>query len=79
MVVYTLEQYTALSDAISQGVMKVKYFDKEVEYRSLDDMLRILALMKAQLFPNQNNGRRYVSFSKGTGPKRGGRNCGNSW
>jgi hypothetical protein len=46
---YTQDQYTALVDAISQGVTKVKYADKEVEYRSLDDMLRLKKLMETEL------------------------------
>lgn len=73
IIIYTLEQYTALSDAIAQGVNKVKYSDKEVEYRSLDEMLRIKALMFAQLFPNSNknnNARRYPSFTRGTTGRR---------
>ena len=66
MATYTLEQYTALKDAISQGVLEVRYFDKTVKYRSLDEMLRILELMKRELFPDSNRGRKYASFSKGT-------------
>jgi len=64
---YTLLQYQTLTDAIASGALKVKYGDKEVEYRSLDEMLRILQIMKNQLFPeqNKNNGRKYASFSKG--------------
>lgn len=70
--VYTLEQYLAISAAIAEGAMKVKYGDKEVEYRSLNDMLRIQSLMYRFLFPcaNNNNGRKFVSFSKGTDPRR---------
>lgn len=66
-VIYTLSQYTTLSEAIATGTTKVQYGDKTVEYRSLDEMLRILQIMKNQLFPeqNKNNGRKYASFSKG--------------
>ncbi len=68
---YTLEQLNALQDAIAQGVKKVKYSDKEVEYRDLDEMRKTLALMKAELYPDRNNnGRRYVSFTRGTGRRR---------
>jgi hypothetical protein len=65
---YTLLQYQTLSDAIASGALKVKYGDKEVEYRSLDDMIRLQVMMKNCLFPEQNtnNGRKYASFSKGT-------------
>lgn len=65
---YTLLQYQTLSDAIVSGALKVKYGDKEVEYRSLDDMIRLQIMMKNCLFPEQNtnNGRKYASFLKGT-------------
>ena len=64
---YTLAQYTALNEAISLGALKVQYGDKTIEYRSLDDMLRLQIAMKNCLFPekNKNNGRKYASFSKG--------------
>lgn len=67
MAQYTLEQYTILTEAISTGTTKVTYGDKTVEYRSLNEMLRIQKIMKNDLFPeqNKNNGRRYASFSKG--------------
>jgi len=65
---YTVEQYTALNEAISLGALKVQYGDKTIEYRNLDDMLRLQLAMKNCLYPEQNpnNGRRYASFSKGT-------------
>lgn len=46
---YTVAQLQALEAAIAQGVTKVRYVDKEVTYRSLDEMLRIRDDMKAQL------------------------------
>lgn len=46
---YTLEQYNALTAAIAQGALRVKYSDKEVEYRSLDDMLTLKRIMEQQL------------------------------
>jgi len=65
---YTIEQYNSLTEAVALGATKVVYGDKTVEYRSLDDMIRLQMLMEACLFPqnNKNNGRKYVSFSKGT-------------
>lgn len=63
---YTLEQYNTLLAAIAQGALRVKYADKEVEYRSLQEMMAIKKAMEAELFPNkQHNGRTYGSFSKG--------------
>lgn len=49
MSVYTQDQYNKLMDAIGQGALLVKYADKEVQYRSLDDMLRIKSLMENDL------------------------------
>lgn len=75
---YTLAEYQALSAAIASGAEKVKYGDKEVEYRSLEDMLRLQTEMERCLFPdsgsNKNNGRKFASFSKGT-YSRGHRRC----
>jgi hypothetical protein len=63
---FTTEQYSALKAAIAQGALRVRYGDKEVEYRSLEEMLQTLRLMEKDLFPNKKgNGRSYASFSKG--------------
>jgi hypothetical protein len=65
--VYTTDQYQQLTAAIGQGALKVKYADKEVEYRSLAEMLRIKSLMEKDLGINNNaSGRRvYATFKKG--------------
>jgi hypothetical protein len=65
MASYTIEQVQALEAAIAQGVLIVEYADKKVEYRSLDEMLRILSIMKDALGLNKNGGRRYAVHSKG--------------
>lgn len=63
---YTQEQYTALCEAISQGALRVRYGDKEVEYRNLSEMLTIKKLMEDQLFGNKiPNNRTFANFSKG--------------
>ena len=63
---YTLEQLDALKAAIAQGALSVKYADKEVTYRSLDDMMRIKREMEKELAPEVNRStRRYAEFSKG--------------
>ncbi len=64
---YTIEQYSALQAAIAEGALSVRYADKSVTYRSLDEMMRILKLMATELGVNASNcgGRRYSSFSKG--------------
>lgn len=43
---YTIEQYNALNEAIAQGAMMVMYGDKQVQYRSLADMITIKKLME---------------------------------
>lgn len=73
---YTIEQVTALEAAISEGALTVKYQDKQVTYRSLDEMLRILKLMKQQLgLLGNSGGRTLASFSKGYLPAVGRRLC----
>lgn len=63
---FTEQQYQALCDAIAQGALRVKYGDKEVEYRSLSEMQSIKKSMENYLYPNRNNnGRSVASFSKG--------------
>lgn len=46
---WTQAQHDALEAAIAEGVMKVKYEDKEVTYRSLSDMMKLLNSMKKSL------------------------------
>lgn len=43
---FTKENINALEQAIAKGVKKVKYSDKEVEYRSLPEMIKTLQYMK---------------------------------
>jgi len=66
---FTQQQHDTLEAAIGQGALKVEYADKRVTYRSLDEMMRILKLMKADLglLPN-GNGRVYIGSNKGIGP-----------
>lgn len=46
---YTTEQYQALKAAIATGSRMVKYADKTVEYRSLEEMMQILKAMEQEL------------------------------
>lgn len=52
---FTEENLLALEQAIVDGVKVVKYSDKEVEYRSLDDMMRIRDLMLKKLCKNKSS------------------------
>lgn len=72
---FTLDQLNALDEAIAGGVLKVKYADKEVEYRSLSDMLRLRQLMAVELgLIKSNQGVKFAEFHSGL--KRPGGNTG---
>lgn len=64
---FTPQQLAILDAAIAEGTLKVEYGDKKVEYRSLNEMLNIRALMAAELGEGKPR-RTYASFSKGTYP-----------
>jgi hypothetical protein len=50
--------YLALGKAVAEGVKQVQYSDKMVTYRSLAEMREILALMRAELYPESPLGSR---------------------
>lgn len=63
---WTQESITTLEAAIAQGTLRVQYADKLIEYRSLDDMLRTLDLIKKKLgLATKTGGRRFADYSKG--------------
>lgn len=49
MTAFTQEMLTALESAIAEGARKVKYQDKEIEYRSLDEMMKVRDLIRREL------------------------------
>lgn len=55
----------ALELAIASGLKKVKFSDRENEYRDLDEMKEILRGMKAQLSGSRREPYRYTSFNRG--------------
>lgn len=63
---YTIEQRDALKAAIARGVTRLRMNNEEVQYRSLDEMRRILADMEADLTTTTTTRRHYPSFSRGT-------------
>jgi hypothetical protein len=74
---FTQDQLNILDDAIAQGALIVKYADKEVEYRSLLEMMQVRDLMMKELNPSGNvepRGRKYAQFSNGLLPN-GNSNC----
>lgn len=46
---YTLTQYQAVCDAIASGERRVKYDGKEVEYRSMAELMQARAAIEAEL------------------------------
>jgi hypothetical protein len=46
---YTSDDLTALQGAIKSGARRVKYSDREVEYRTLTEMRSLAEEMKRQL------------------------------
>lgn len=50
---FTVDKLMALEEAIAEGALRVKYSDKEVEYRSLTEMLKIRDTMKKALCLNK--------------------------
>jgi hypothetical protein len=55
----------ALEQAIVAGHRSVKYADKEVQYRSLDEMIKIRDMVKRSLSPNKDDGKRYGVVTRG--------------
>jgi len=60
---YTLADLEAIQQAYALGALKVKYTDKEVEYRSRVDMQAIISEIKQELgLVNPNSRRRYGAY-----------------
>jgi hypothetical protein len=65
---YTADDLRTLEQAIAQGAVRVKYVDKEIEYRSLKEMMIIRDNIRRALGMAQpDSGRKFASFSKGLG------------
>lgn len=66
---YTQTDLDLLEKAIAQGARRVKYADKEVEYRDLNEMQDLRRIMRDELGLNGTNParrlRKYGSFNKG--------------
>lgn len=62
---YTQLQLDTLKDAIAQGALTVKYGDKEITYRSLNEMIRIKNIMEVELGLVRQNNRTQGEFHKG--------------
>jgi len=55
---FTCEDLQAIENALAKGVKTVKYVDKEITYRSLDEMLKIRDLMRSCLGLSGQDGAR---------------------
>ena len=62
---WTQIELDKLDAAIAKGVLKVKYIDREVIYRSLNEMLKIRNEMKKELGQVAKGARILVETSKG--------------
>ena len=65
---WTESDLIILEKAIAQGATRVKYADKEVEYRTLTEMMTIRDNIRTELGLNgtdANPGRKFAAFSKG--------------
>ena len=63
---FSQTQLDALEEAIATGSTRVKYADKEVEYRSLSEMLRLRDIIRRSLgLVDAGAGRVYPETSKG--------------
>lgn len=61
---YTQADVDRLQAAIAQGVKRVHFNDRDIEFRSLDEMERILAIMQADVAPGRQR-YRVATFTKG--------------
>jgi len=64
---WTMEQLTALEEAIAKGVLEVKYQDKEIRYRTLNEMLILRNEMRKALGCVKKISRVFVKTNKGLG------------
>lgn len=61
---YTQADVDRLKAAIAQGVRRVHFNDRDIEFRDLDEMERILAIMQADVTPGRQR-YRVATFTKG--------------
>ena len=61
----TQAHYDALVRAINSGQRSVRFGDRQIEYRSLDEMVRVRNQMAAELGLVRRRNRVFASFNKG--------------
>lgn len=52
---YTEEQCKALRETIASGQLQVRYADRSITYRSVDEMVQILRLMESERAMAENS------------------------
>ena len=52
---YTQQQLQALRDALANGVRRVRFSDREIEYRTVDELKAAIAVAEAEIA--KSNGR----------------------
>jgi hypothetical protein len=62
---WTQTDLDKLEAAIATGARRVKYADKEVEYQSIDDMLKARDMIRRDLDTSVRPARVWANFSKG--------------
>ena len=62
---FTQAQLDALNTALASGHLEVRYADRTVKYRSLDEMQRVKAMMMRDLNKAKRPNRVLASFGKG--------------
>jgi len=63
---FTQTQLDRLEEAIAEGVLEVKYQDRTVRYRSLNQMIQLREMMRRELGKRPKTSRVYTKFKKGT-------------
>jgi hypothetical protein len=60
---FSSEQLAALEAAIAEGALRVRYDGKEVQYRSLSEMLQVRDMIRRQLLGGERTPtRKYLSY-----------------
>lgn len=62
---FTQTQLDAIEAALAQGTTRVKYENKEVEYRSLEELMKLRDLIRSELGLIKKGQRLYASHDKG--------------
>lgn len=63
---WTSDDLTRIEKAIASGTTKVKFSDKEVTYRTIDELFRVRDEIKKAIGQNTKKTRVLAKFSKGT-------------